>query len=125
MILYGEWPINPDNPGEAIQISQALEDLRVDWFPKNSLILVKISDMIRIWDKGELKLSPVFRRTTNGVLFSKDLGVTLQNPGCASIEVLQDRGVVKMEDGRITDWSGFKDKSVMLGFMKEFFDYDE
>jgi hypothetical protein len=125
MILYGEWPVNPDNPGEAIQISQILEDSGADWFPKDSLILVKVIDMIRLWDQGELELSQVYRRTPDKILFSNNFNIIIHKPGYAHIEVCDGRGIIEMEAGRVINWNGFKDESVMLGCMKEFFDYHE
>lgn len=124
-ILYGKWPVDPDNPGEAIQISQVLENQGADWFPKGALILVKVSDMIRIWNQGELQLSQVYRRTPGKVLFSKNFNIIIYKPGYAHIEVCDGRGIIEMEDGRVVNWNGFKDESVMLGCMKDFFDYHE
>lgn len=124
-ILYGKWPIDPDNPGEAIQVSQVLESQGVDWFPKDSLILVKVSDMIRIWDQDELQLSRVFRKTTTGVLSSGDFNIIIQKPGYARIEVLGGRGVINMESGRVVAWHGFRDEATMIDCMKKFFDYQE
>ena len=125
MILYGNWPIDPDNPGEAIQVSQFLESQGVDWFPKDSLILVKVSDMIKIWNQGELQLSRVFRKTATKILFSNDFNIIIQKPGYARIEVLGGRGVINMESGRVVAWTGFRDEATMIGCMKEFFDYQE
>ena len=125
MILYGEWPVNPDNPGEAIQISQILEDSGADWFPKDSLVLVKIADIIRLWNQDKLELSQVYRRTPDKVLFSKDFSIIVYKPGYAHIEVCKGRGVIEMEAGRVVNWTGFKNESVMLDCMKEFFDYHE
>jgi hypothetical protein len=126
-ILYGIWPINPNNPGEAIQTSIALEESGVDWFPRGPRILVRVADMIKIWDRGELKISPVYRKTTGpgGLIFSKDFEITILRPGYARISLLSGRGSIELEDYRVTSWSGFKDRSVMLKCMKEFFDYNE
>lgn len=123
--LYGKWPVNPDNPGEAIQISMVLEDKGADWFPKDSLILVKVIDMIRLWDQGELELSQVYRRTPDKILFSNNFNIIIHKPGYAHIEVCDGRGIIEMEAGQVVNWTGFKNESAMLDCMKEFFDYHE
>jgi hypothetical protein len=125
-ILYGKWPVEVDDPRAAIQASLDLENLGADWFPKDSLILVKVADMIRLWSGPELELSRVFRRTPdNKVMVSENFEITIHRPGYAHIEVCDGRGIIEMEAGRVVNWNGFKDESVMLGCMKEFFDYHE
>lgn len=81
--------------------------------------------MIRLWSGPELELSQVYRQTPDKILFSDNFRITIHRPGYAHIEVCDGRGIIEMEAGRVVNWNGFKDESVMLGCMKEFFDYHE
>jgi len=122
MIIYGIWPIDPNDPIDSLRVSQALEGSGVDWFPKNESILCRVTDMIKIWDQGELKLNQVFRKTSTGLVFSRNFDITIYSPGSAHIKVL-GLGTIDMKRGKISNWTGFKDETAVRNIMKEFFDY--
>ena len=126
-ILYGKWPIDPDNPGEAIQVSQILESQGVDWFPKDSLILVKVSDMIKIWDQGELQLSQGYleRRRPRRYCSQMISILSFKNLVMLVSKFSVVEGLLIWKSGRVVAWTGFRDEATMIDCMKKFFDYQE